>query len=163
MAFITGFGFEMAMTILASIATFLALLITAFVFFANEWKTSSDKFVGRDLIGISWMVVAVLWLIASWPAHAHDHNKPELTPWFESLRSRGGAPCCDGTDATRLDEVDWDMKDGHYRVRLNGQWVDVPDDAVIEGPNRAGPAMVWPYTAIGVPVGIRCFMPSSMS
>ena len=33
---------------------------------------------------------------------------------------------------------------GHYRVRLEGEWYDVPDDAVITEPNRVGRTMVWP-------------------
>jgi hypothetical protein len=44
--------------------------------------------------------------------------------------------------------------------------VDVPDDAVITEPNRAGRTMVWPYTAdrrTNHPrTEIRCFMPGSM-
>ena len=35
-------------------------------------------------------------------------------------------------------------KDGHYRVRIEGDWVDVPEDAVITEPNRVGRTMVWP-------------------
>jgi hypothetical protein len=35
-------------------------------------------------------------------------------------------PCCDGTDAERVDDADWETKDGQYRVRINGEWVDVP-------------------------------------
>ena len=95
------------------------------------------------------------------PARAHDYRHPELNGWYESLHSGKGS-CCDGSDAKRVDDVDWDSKDGHYRVRLNGQWIYVPDEAVVEGPNKAGPAMVWPYTTIGVPLGVRCFMPGSM-
>ena len=68
------------------------------------------------------------------PAIAHDHSRPELDHWFMSLQSKGKSPCCDGSDATRLDDVDWESRDGHYRVRLAGEWVDVPDSAVVNGP-----------------------------
>ena len=34
---------------------------------------------------------------------------------------------------------------GHYRVRLNGEWIVVPDNAVVTEPNKFGPAVVWPY------------------
>jgi hypothetical protein len=40
---------------------------------------------------------------------------------------------------------------GHYRVRLDNKWVDVPDEAVITEPNRAG----WP---IDEQISIMCFM-----
>jgi hypothetical protein len=35
------------------------------------------------------------------------------------------------------------QKNGHYRVRLENNWIDVPDDAIITEPNRAGRTMVW--------------------
>jgi len=44
------------------------------------------------------------------------------------LKSEKG-PCCSDADGTALSDVDWESKDGHYRVRLNGQWIDVPGDA----------------------------------
>ena len=92
--------------------------------------------------------------------HAHDHEHPELNSWYESLHS-GKGPCCDGSDAKRVDDVDWESKDGHYRVRIDGEWVDVPNEAIVDGPNRAGRTMVWPYYLDGHPRA-RCFMPGSM-
>jgi len=47
-------------------------------------------------------------------------------------------------------------------VRIDGEWVDVPNDAVVDGPNRAGRTMVWPYYLNGALVGVRCFLPGSM-
>lgn len=93
---------------------------------------------------------------------AHDHNRPELNDWFMGLHSRGKQPCCDGSDATSLDDPDWENNSGHYRVRLNGEWVNVPEDAVIDEPNRDGRAMVWPYYINGELRGIRCFMPGAL-
>jgi hypothetical protein len=95
-------------------------------------------------------------------APAHDNKRPELNAWFSGLQSRHKIACCDGTDAQRLDDVDWESKDGHYRVRLRNEWVDVPDSAVIDGPNQAGPTMVWPYYLNGELRGVRCFIPGSM-
>jgi hypothetical protein len=94
-------------------------------------------------------------------ARAHDQERPELDGWYESLRS-GKGPCCDGSDAKRVDDADWESKDGHYRVRIDGEWVDVPKEAVVDGPNRAGRTIVWPYYKDGHPKA-RCFMPGSMS
>lgn len=105
-------------------------------------------------------LVIVLFMLPM--ALAHDHNRPELDGWFKGLTSRNKVACCDGTDAMRLDDIDWESRDGHYRVRLQGQWVDVPDEAVVDGPNRAGPTMVWPYYINGALIGVRCFMPGSM-
>ncbi|WP_225117621.1 hypothetical protein [Bradyrhizobium sp. BRP22] len=108
------------------------------------------------------LILAILLsLFAFGPARAHDYGHPELNHWYESLHS-GKGPCCDGTDAKRVDDADWESKDGHYRVRIDGEWVDVPREAVVDGPNLAGRAMVWPYYQDGHPKP-RCFMPGSMS
>lgn len=92
-------------------------------------------------------------------------NSP-LKGWFDSLRS-GKGPCCSDADGTALADVDWESKDGHYRVRIEGEWFNVPDDAVITEPNRAGRTMVWPMyeRGVGMPlkVHIRCFLPGSMT
>jgi hypothetical protein len=88
-----------------------------------------------------------------------------LHNWFESLHS-GKGPCCSDADGTALSDVDWETREGHYRVRIEGEWWDVPDEAVITEPNRAGRTMVWPvyYRMVNKPlrIDIRCFMPGSM-
>lgn len=109
------------------------------------------------------VVLALLLLVS--PVLAHDHNRPELDGWYKGLAS-GKGPCCDGSDATHLSDVDWDTKrDGdkvHYRVRIEGEWYDVPDDAVLTEPNKDGRTLVWPIRGWGG-LTIRCFMPGSMT
>jgi hypothetical protein len=99
-------------------------------------------------------------------SHAHDHSRPDLNKWFDSLRS-GKGPCCSNADGSALSDTDWETRDGHYRVRIEGRWWDVPDDAVITEPNLAGRTMVWPIynRALGgvLSITIRCFMPGSMT
>ena len=95
------------------------------------------------------------------PLAARDDGRYANSPlksWFDSLRS-GRGPCCSDADGTVVSDVDWESKDGHYRVRLEGEWIDVPDDAVITQPNLAGRTMVWPMPRDGEPPLIRCFMP----
>ncbi|HVQ67970.1 MAG TPA: hypothetical protein VMT08_10745 [Bradyrhizobium sp.] len=84
-----------------------------------------------------------------------------LKSWFDSLRSAKGL-CCSDADGSVVSDVDWESKDGHYRVRLEGQWIDVPDDAVITVPNLAGRTMVWPVKGPSG-ISIRCFLPGSMT
>jgi hypothetical protein len=84
-----------------------------------------------------------------------------LKPWFDHLASRRGL-CCSMADGQVVADPDWESKDGHYRVRLDNQWIDVPDDALITEPNRAGRTMVWPMR-IDNQISIRCFMPGSMT
>ena|SRR5829696_7309403 len=87
-------------------------------------------------------------------------NSP-LKPWFDALKSGKGL-CCSDADGFALSDPDWESKDGHYRVRLEGEWIVVPDDAVITEPNRAGRTMVWPIKG-SLGTSIRCFMPGSMT
>src|SRR3954447_15121087 len=106
---------------------------------------------GKSLIAFGSLVFLIVGVAA---VRAHDDgryaNSP-LKPWFDSLRSKGGGACCSNADGTALSDVDWDTQDGHYRVRLQGQWIDVPPDTVITEPNRAGHTMVWPYYVQGRP------------
>jgi hypothetical protein len=88
-------------------------------------------------------------------------QNPELHQWFESLRS-GKGPCCSDADGSAVSDVDWDTRAGHYRVRIDGEWLDVPDEAVITEPNRIGRTMVWPIRGY-LGISIRCFMPGSMT
>lgn len=81
-----------------------------------------------------------------------------LKAWFDRLASGKGL-CCSFADGVSVEDVDWDMQNGRYRVRLNGQWMVVPDAAVVTEPNRFGRAVVWPYKDSDGTTQIRCFMP----
>jgi hypothetical protein len=99
-------------------------------------------------------------------------NSP-LKSWFDQLKSRNGL-CCSNADGYVVEDADWEAKNGHYRVRVPMNpgskvlvWIDVPDEAVVAEPNKAGRTMVWPvYTGFEGEsnyVWIRCFMPGSMT
>jgi hypothetical protein len=75
-------------------------------------------------------------------------NSP-LKSWFDHLAS-GRGPCCSMADGETVSDPDWESKDGHYRVRLEGAWIDVPDDAVITEPNLFGRTMFGPYDSKGM-------------
>ena len=96
----------------------------------------------------------------AWHIDDGRYAQSPLKSWFDSLRSGKGL-CCSDADGSAVADVDWESKDGHYRVRLEGQWIDVPDDAVVTVPNRAGRTMVWPVQGAGG-ISIRCFLPGSM-
>ncbi len=83
-----------------------------------------------------------------------------LKPWFDKLASGKGL-CCSFADGVKVEDVDWDTQDGRYRVRLQGQWVVVPDMALVTEPNRFGPAVVWPYQDAAGATQIRCFLPGA--
>lgn len=115
---------------------------------------------------ITALVVLVLALCVSY-AYPRDDGRYAGSPlkeWFDHLSSGHGL-CCSDADGFAISDPDWDTKDGHYRVRLDGQWIDVPDDAVIKEPNRAGKTMVWPiqmWDGSKHTFLIRCFMPGLM-
>ena len=106
------------------------------------------------------MRIVLFLLLLCIPALAHDPGHPELDEWFNRLASGRGL-CCSFTDGFAVSDVDWESKDGHYRVRLENNWIDVPAEALITEPNRAGRTMVWPLRFNGQIV-IHCFMPGSM-
>lgn len=130
---------------------------------SNFRETTGRRRAGR-LKKPLWIGFAVLSL-AAYPGHARDpdgrYAGSPLKEWFDSLRS-GKGPCCSDADGTAVSDVDWESGNGHYRVRIEGDWVDVPDEAVITEPNRVGRTMVWPIKGYGG-LTIRCFMPGSMS
>jgi hypothetical protein len=92
---------------------------------------------------------------------AGRYSNSPLKPWFDSLKS-GKEPCCSAADGLAVSDPDWESNNGHYRVRVDNEWIDVPDDAVITEPNRAGRAMVWLIKG-SRGIIIRCFMPGSMT
>ena len=131
----------------------------------NFRKPAGRHCTGRLKTPLAIGFVVLLLPFASYPGHARDPdgryaNSP-LKQWFDSLKS-GKGPCCSDADGSAVSDVDWETKAGHYRVRLEGEWLDVPDDAVITEPNRVGRTMVWPLRGWGG-VSIRCFMPGSMT
>ena len=113
------------------------------------------------------VAVVILWITVFVPIHlnARDDGRFANSPlkeWFDRLSSRNGL-CCAFADGIGLQDVDWDTQDGHYRVRIQGEWLVVPDGAVVTEPNRFGPAVVWPYNDRYGNTQIRCFMPGAGS
>lgn len=157
---------------LIALAVVILLLLTAMSIGESMRESQPDYgryFLSVMLAGLVAIVILVGLMVK---ARAHDHEHPELDDWYLSLKSKEGHPCCEGPgkDATHLSEIDWDTKDGHYRVRIEGRWFVVPDEAVITEPNRDGRAIVWgyPMTSYGedgsrhmIDYNIRCFTPGA--
>jgi hypothetical protein len=110
-------------------------------------------------------VVTALCMLVSVPSSvsARDDGRYANSPlkaWFDQLASKKGL-CCSFADGVSVEDVDWDSQDGRYRVRVGGQWIVVPDTAVVTEPNRFGPAVVWPYQDAEGNTQIRCFLPGA--
>jgi len=129
----------------------------------KHWLESTSRPL---LISVSVIMLAMTQSVWGRDPDQRYKDSP-LHDWFEHLASRMGL-CCSFADGYVVQDADWESKNGHYRVRVPKAedsdaviWVDVPDDAVITEPNRAGRTMVWPfYSHPGV--WIRCFMPGSL-
>jgi hypothetical protein len=87
---------------------------------------------------------------------------PELRKWIEKLHDKAGQSCCDSADGHPAD-YEWDFGNKGYRVRIEGQWYNVPPEAVIEEPNKLGYATVWYWWSWDLAGDkthhIRCFLP----
>lgn len=138
----------------------------------GDWTYSGPSYKAMIILGaLTGLVVGILCALVHIAAAKDDGrfaNSP-LKPWFDKLSSAKGL-CCSFADGRRVENVDWDTggdnrdtqtEGGHYRVRLNGQWIDVPDTALVTEPNRYGPAVVWPYQDINGKTQIRCFIPGA--
>lgn len=145
----------------------VVLLLSYFIiedFVRTSWRRwrRSEKGVFAAWVAVG---VAILLLAACWHsgALAKDDGRYAQSPlkkWFDKLQSKKG-PCCSDADGFAVSDPDWENIGGKYRVRIKGQWHDVPPDALITVPNLVGKTMVWPIE-IGSEVHIRCFMPGAM-
>jgi hypothetical protein len=113
------------------------------------------------------ILVAIALISTALPAGARDDGRYEGSPlksWFDSLASGKGL-CCSFADGQTIEDVDWDtQRDGDrvvYRVRIDGQWIVVPDAALVTQPNKFGSAVVWPYKDGDGVTQIRCFLPGA--
>lgn len=136
---------------------FLAVMAVGLVALAIEWVR--ERLNGwLALIFVS--VILLLTAIGIHHAGAHDHARPVMNDWLKSLHSKSRAWCCDGNDTDAIE--DWETRESRYRVKFRGQWYDVPESAIVDGPNKGGDALLWMnkgYTGFSV----RCFMPGSMT
>jgi len=130
----------------------------------KTWRVLIDAVMIAVAVGVGCYGLS-LPTVAARDVDGRYANSP-LKSWFESLHSNKG-PCCSDADGTALSDVDWKSDDGHYLVRVEERWWNVPDEAVIKEANRAGRAIVWPIyyreSNTLLRIDIRCFIPGSMS
>jgi hypothetical protein len=116
-------------------------------------------------IGLLAGAIAYLFVLPTRSVLGHDglfhSGNPELGHWIKSLKNKEGDGCCDTADGYPA-EARWDAKGGRYNVFIKGQWIEVPDSALLTGPNKLGYAMEWHYYVNGKPV-VRCFLPGTLS
>ena len=91
----------------------------------------------------------------------YGNSDPTLRQWVQGLKDKSGHGCCETADGHPA-EYEWDIAGNRYRVRIEGEWYDVPVEAVIEEPNKLGYATVWYWTTWELDgkatYHIRCFL-----
>lgn len=134
--------------------------------------TSSNRETWRTVVLalLASLVVVAVFAAATRKAPArekypgqYDHIDPEIRNWVKGLKDKKGNGCCDTADGYPA-EYDWDMATGRYRVFIEGQWYVVPDDALLDEPNRLGYATVWWFHTWDngkMTPKIRCFLPGA--
>lgn len=101
-------------------------------------------------------------LAAAGVALAFDNGQfenvpPDIRAWFKSVIAPNGVPCCDVSDGHR---TEYDVRGGAYWVPIEGQWMEVPERAIIrDRGNPVGQAVVW-YVHHRGAVIISCFVPA---
>lgn len=106
------------------------------------------------------LIAALFILVVTIQASARDNGQyadSPLKPYFDSLASGKGL-CCSFADGRKIDDAEWGTEDGHYWVNVDGQKVVVPPDAIVNEPNKVGPAYAWPYKGLDGETLIRCFL-----
>jgi hypothetical protein len=116
---------------------------------------------------LNFAFAVVLLGLASQLGHARDHGQfgnanPDLRARFNALKSGKGRAVPTPTAARSATPIGR-AATTTTRVRIDGEWVNVPDEAVITEPIRVGRTTVWPIRDGVDGLYIRCFMPGSMT
>lgn len=87
----------------------------------------------------------------------YENVPADIRAWFKSVIAPNGVPCCDISDGHR---TEYDFREGAYWVPIEGQWMAVPERAIIRNRgNPVGEAVVW-YVHHRGSIVISCFVPA---
>ena len=87
----------------------------------------------------------------------YENVPPDIRAWFKSVMAPNGVPCCDISDGHR---TSYGVREGAYWVPIEGQWMAVPERAVIRDlGNPVGEAVVW-YVHHRGSIIISCLVPA---
>ena len=87
----------------------------------------------------------------------YENVPPDIRAWFKGVMAPNGVPCCDISDGHR---TEYDVRNGAYWVPIDGEWMLVPERAVIRNAgNPVGEAVVW-YVHHRGGIIISCFVPA---
>lgn len=127
---------------------------------AFTWGDAIIAGIATIIPAVAFVLLLLIILLLN-PAIGRDldgkYKDSPLRGWFNSLKSANGL-CCSFADGRTVADPDVEMKSGGYRVRIDGVWHDVPPEALVTVPNRAGSPIVWPYLDSDGKTQIRCFI-----
>lgn len=148
---------------MTTLAILSAVILVCGICIAITATKVSEAKVGMWMLGIG-LVLSIILLLAT-AAFGRDldgrYAASPLHDWFKGLSTPGGGLCCDLADGTGIEAIDWFIDHGHYVVKVDGAFVEVPDNKVVKEPNRFGQAVVWTFYQNGIQT-VRCFMPGSL-
>lgn len=119
---------------------------------------------------VLWAIIIFVIFAAGTVVFGRDNGQyanidPAIKKWIKELKNSKGENCCDTADGYPV-EAENDTAKGHWRVRINGEWIVVHDEAVLISPNRLGYPMVWWYpvweSSKVMHPQIRCFLPGAL-
>src|SRR5215471_14751659 len=98
----------------------------------NERMATMEAKEGRMRRLVQILLLAATSAFAS-AALAFDNGQyndvsPDIRAWFRNILAPNGVPCCDISDGHR---TDYDVRNGAYWVPIEGEWMLVPERAII--------------------------------
>lgn len=115
-------------------------------------------------------IFVLLGLIFGLSMYARAHNQhftDEENEWLNRQRAEDGTKCCDRHDThVGVDHVTWRHRNGHYEVRIKGNWHQVPPGRLYR--HKADDPSPWPgeallfYSDYGTTIHLWCFSPPSL-
>lgn len=115
------------------------------------------RLVPQNIVWIITALVAVF--LCAVGAHAKDDGQFTNSPnreWFQSLKIPGSqTSCCDLSDCH---VVEYDMHGDHYRAFIEGKWIDIPNEKVLNIGNPIGQGIACYSHWQDFPVNIFCFV-----
>jgi hypothetical protein len=124
---------------------------------ASETKAMEDRMRGIGQTALLACVCALSGTAIAFDDGQYDSVSPDIRAWFKAVTSPNGVPCCDISDGHR---TDYDFRQGAYWVPIEGQWMVVPERAIIrDRGNPVGQAVVW-YVHHRGSIIISCFVPA---
>lgn len=123
----------------------------------------------RSVIRILTLSAALAFTLAATPA---THSDAPEHAWYTQQYNLNGGNCCGLGDAYILEDDEWKNVDGHYFVKIEGEWHEVrpwqrrdlapgnpPYNPLRGTPSPSHKAVVWYAHREGEDLHIYCFSP----